>query len=55
MEVQAGAGASYDPTTAIFDDVAASQCAPWPFDMLPKDLLILLVVIMKPFATTASS
>lgn len=40
MDVHAGAGASYDPATAIFDDVAASQRTPWPYDMAPKDLLI---------------
>lgn len=41
MDVHAGAGASYDPATAIFDDVAASQRTPWPYDMAPKDLLIM--------------
>ncbi|HEX6290934.1 MAG TPA: hypothetical protein VFZ66_17245 [Herpetosiphonaceae bacterium] len=33
-------GASYDPAASILDDARAAARRPWPYDMLPKDYLI---------------
>lgn len=41
MVVQEDVGASYDPARAIFDDSAASRRKPWPYALLPKEVLIL--------------
>lgn len=41
MVRQKDAGASYDPASAIFDDRAASRRKPWPYALLPKEVLIL--------------